>query len=248
MKYIRFWILLVVCGSWSMLSAQTDGAWRDSIVEVSGEWEVRRIEPSSKPTFGSILNNLTLPLEVGCAFTPQMGQTRPGFYMRTSLEYRSHKTVGWCVAAEFDSYTRKYENQEVNGINVTQGRDWTIDILAGGGYRVPLVKDIPSFMAKPLYDNIWSIGWMLYAGGSCQTLQKIVPDHYDDQGEMLYHVETLDTWVPTIKMTMSVEYSICYGISVYATMGYLQHIQKTQLESSYIGELITSIGITCFFR
>lgn len=239
--------LLLVVGSVSLL-AQADTMWRDTVVEISGEWEVRRIEPEKKKDISAILNNLTLPLEAGCAFTPKSGQTRPGFYMRTSLEYREYKTVGWCVGIELDSYTRKYEKESVNDVNITKGRDWTIDILAGGGYRVPLVRDIKSYMQRPKYDNIWSMEFMLYAGASCQTLERVAPAGQDNEGATLYHVETIDSWVPTMKFTTCVEYTICYGISLFVNVGYLQHIQKTRLESDYVGELLTSLGITFFFR
>jgi len=235
-------VLLLVMGV-SSLRAQSNALGRDTAVEVSGEWEVRRIEPASKKDISAILNNLTLPLEAGCAFTPKKGQTRPGFYMRTSLEYREFKTTGWCAGIEFDSYTRKYEQENVNDINITKGRDWTLDILAGGGYRVPLVRDIKNYMQRPAYNNIWSLEFMLYAGASCQTLERVVP-----AGKDQYHTETVDSWVPTMKFTTSVEYTICYGISLFVNVGYLQHLQKTRLESDYTGELLTSLGITFFFR
>lgn len=245
-------LLLLLSGIMLPICVQSenrcDTMWRDSVVEVCGEWEVRQIEPNPKMKFGAVLNNVTLPLEVGCAFTPKAGQTRPGFYMRTSLEYRSRKTTGWCVAAEFDSYTRQYEMESIRDINITKGRDWTIDILAGGGYRVPLVRDVQAYMQRPKYNNVWSLGFMLYAGASCQTLEDVVPAGMNTQGETTYHTQTIDTWVPSAKLTTSVEYCICYGISVYATVGYLQHFQKTRLESDFVGELITSVGITCFFR
>lgn len=240
-------ILLLAAGIDTML-AQNDTTWRDTTVEISGEWEIRRIEPAKKMDASAILNNLTIPLELGCAFTPKMGQTRPGFYMRTSLEYRQYKSCGWTVAVEFDSYTRKYEQENVNNINVTKGRDWTIDILAGGGWRVPFVKDVKTYMQRPEYNNRWSLCFMLYGGASCQTLQQITPAGVNTNGDALYHVETIDSWVPTAKFTMSLEYTLCYGISIYATAGYLQHIQKTRLESDYIGELITSLGLSFFFR
>jgi len=240
-------VLIIAIGA-TNLWGQSDSTWRDTIVEVSGEWEVRRIESPKKKDISAILNNLTLPLEVGCAFTPKMGQTRPGFYMRTSLEYREFKTTGWCAAIELDSYTRKYEQERVNDVNITKGRDWTIDILGGGGYRVPLVRDIKKYMQRPTYDNIWSMEFMLYAGASCQTLERVAPAGQDQQGAMLYHVETIDSWVPTIKFTTCVEYTVCYGISLFVNIGYLQHLQKTRLETDYIGELLTSLGITFFFR
>jgi len=245
----KIYILLVLllsgmaCG-W----AQSDSLWRDTMVEISGEWEVRRIESPKKKDISAILNNLTLPLEAGCAFTPKKGQARPGFYMRTSLEYREFKTTGWCVGIEFDSYTRKYEQENINDVNITKGRDWTIDILAGGGYRVPLVRDIKNYMKRPTYDNIWSMEFMLYAGASCQTMERVAPAGLDQHGVMMYHTETIDSWVPTMKFTTCVEYTICYGISLFVNVGYLQHLQKTRLETDYVGELLTSLGITFFFR
>jgi len=245
---LKIALIVFLLGGVGNLFAQNDSLWRDTTVEISGEWEVRRIEPAKKVTASSILNNLTIPLELGCAFTPKMGQTRPGFYMRTSLEYRQFKSCGWTVAAEFDSYTRRYEQENVNNVNITKGRDWTIDILAGGGWRVPFVRDVKAYMQRPAYDNTWSLCFMGYFGASCQTLQVISPAGVNNSGEQLYHVATLDTWVPTAKLTMSLEYSICYGISVYATAGYLQHIQKTKLEIDYVGEIITSLGLSFFFR
>jgi len=243
--YTLLFLLLWVSAS---SLAQSDTIWRDSTVEISGEWEVRRIEPAKKKTFAAILNNLTIPLELGCAFTPKMGQTRPGFYMRTSLEYREFKTTGWSVAAELDSYTRNYEQENVNNVNIAKGRDWTLDILAGGGYRVPFVRNIKSYRQRPGYDNIWSMGFMLFAGASCQTLEYVALTKVQNDGEYIYHIETLDQWVPTMKFTTSVEYTVSYGISVYATVGYLQHIQKTRIELDYVGELIGSLGIAFFFR
>jgi len=241
-------ITLLLMISTTCLWGQTDSLWRDTTVEISGEWEVRRIEPQQKKNVGAILNNLTIPLELGCAFTPKMGQTRSGFYMRTSLEYREYKTTGWSVAAELDSYTRSYELENVNNVNITKGRDWTLDILAGGGYRVPFVRDVKTYRKRPIYDNIWSMGFMLFAGASCQTLEYVAMSETNANGDHIYHIETLDQWVPTMKLTASVEYTVSYGISVYATVGYLQHIRKTNLEFDYVGELISSLGIAFFFR
>lgn len=242
MKKIVLFLSFILCAS-TFLSAQSDTLWRDTTVEISGEWEIRRIEPPKKMDIVGFLNNLTLPLELGCAYTPKAGQTRPGFYTRTSLEYRSFKTIGWCVAAEFDAYTRWYNELEQSLTNITKGRDWTIDLLVGGGYRFPLVKDLKEFLKRPDYDNKWTLGLMLYAGASCLTLEKATPVGTDK-----YHVDIIDTWVPSAKMTCSLEYSVCYGISIYTTIGYLQHFIKSPLQNDYVGDLINSLGITFFFR
>ncbi len=246
MKKSIILLFLILCGV-TNVRAQSD-TLRNTNVEISGEWEIRHIKPPKKKDFNSFFNNLTLPLEFGCAFTPKKEETRPGFYTRTSLEYRSHKTTGWAVAGEFDAYTRRYEKEYLNEVNSTKGRDWTIELLVGGGYRIPLVRNIKEYMSRIEYDNVWSLGLMLYAGASCQTLEHVIPAGTDNQGEVIYHIKTIDAWVPTAKLTASIEYCICYGVSIYATLGYLQHLQKTPLESDFVGELIGSLGITCFFR
>ncbi len=241
-------LLFLVLGASCFLSAQEDTQWRDTTVEISGEWEIRRIEPAKKKDISAVLNNFTLPLEVGCAFSPKKGQARPGFYTRTGLEYRQFKTVGWSLAAEFDSYTRKYEKTDIDKGNITKGRDWTIDLLLGGGYRLPFVKNVKEYLKRPGYDNIWSLGLMLFAGASCLSVENVTPAGKDNEGKEVYHTEVMDTWVPSAKITASVEYTVCYGISLYTTIGYLQHFMKSPLQSDYVGDLIASLGITFFFR
>ncbi len=240
----HFVLIIAILCNVAAVSAQADTLWRDSTVEISGEWEVRRIEPAKKMNAVGILNNFTLPLEVGCAYTPKKGQTNPGFYTRTGLEYRSHKTVGWCLAGEFDAYTRWYNEVEQSLTNISKGRDWTIDLLVGGGYRFPLVKNLKEYLKRPEYDNKWTLGLMLYAGASCLTLENITPV----EGQNTYIANTIDTWVPSAKLTCSLEYSICYGISLYTTIGYLQHFIKSPVQKDFVGDLINSIGITFFFR
>ncbi|MCQ2325276.1 MAG: hypothetical protein MJZ58_03690 [Paludibacteraceae bacterium] len=240
----KFVLFVFIVGCMPLLSAQTDSLWRDSTLEVCGEWEVRRIEPAKKMTFGAFLNNLTLPFELGCAYSPKAGQTNPGFYTRTGLEYRSYKTVGWCVAAEFDAYTRWYNEVEQSLTNISKGRDWTMDLLVGGGYRFPLVKNLKEYLKRPEYNNKWSLGFTLFAGASCLTLENVTPV----EGKDTYNVNIIDTWVPSAKFTCSLEYSINYAISIYTTVGYLQHFIKTPIQKDLVGDLINTIGISFFFR
>lgn len=242
MRKFVFFVFFVGC--MPLLSAQTDSLWRDSTLEVCGEWEVRRIEPAKKMTFGAFLNNLTLPFELGCAYSPKAGQTNPGFYTRTGLEYRSYKTVGWCVAAEFDAYTRWYNEVDRSLTNISKGRDWTMDLLVGGGYRFPLVKNLKEYLKRPEYNNKWSLGFTLFAGASCLTLENVTPV----EGKDTYNVNIIDTWVPSAKFTCSLEYSINYAISIYTTVGYLQHFTKTPIQKDLVGDLINTIGISFFFR
>lgn len=242
MRKFVFFVFFVGC--MPLLSAQTDSLWRDSTLEVCGEWEVRRIEPAKKMTFGAFLNNLTLPFELGCAYSPKAGQTNPGFYTRTGLEYRSYKTVGWCVAAEFDAYTRWYNEVNRSLTNISKGRDWTMDLLVGGGYRFPLVKNLKEYLKRPEYNNKWSLGFTLFAGASCLTLENVTPV----EGKDTYNVNIIDTWVPSAKFTCSLEYSINYAISIYTTVGYLQHFTKTPIQKDLVGDLINTIGISFFFR
>lgn len=244
----HFVLIIAILCNVAAVSAQADTLWRDSIVEISGEWEVRRIEPAKKMTFGAFLNNLTLPLEVGCAYTPKIGQANPGFYMRTGLEYRQYKSIGWCGAIELDSYTRWYNELSNAAVNISKGRDWTLDILAGFGYRFPFVKDLKHFLERPDYDNKWSLALMLYVGASDLTLERVLPMGADANGQPLFQTKVQDFWVPTAKFTMSLEYTVCYAISIYTTMEYLQHFIKTPIQNDFVGDLINSIGITFFFR
>lgn len=243
MRKIVLSLFFSLCVS-TLLSAQNETRWRDTTVEISGEWELRRIEPAKQLDIAGILNNFTLPFEIGCAYTPKAGQTRPGFYTRTGVEYRSYKTIGWCVAGEFDAYTRSYDQPELTSTNITKGRDWTIDLLVGGGYRFPLVRDFREQLKQPQYNNKWTLGLMLYAGASCLTLENATPV----EGKDTYHVNTVDTWVPSAKMTCSLEYSVCYGISIYTTIGYLQHFIKSPIQKKFVGDLINSFGLAFFFR
>lgn len=235
------WRLLV--GSTVVQSAETET--KTDRVEVSGEWRIHRAKQERKMTFGDFLNNVTFPLEFGCAWTPKLGHERPGFYARTSLEYRDKKTASWCVGIEYDAYTRKYDDMVLSKSNLSHGSDWTMDILAGAGYRFPLVKNIRSFLQQPLYDNIWSIGLMLFAGASDNMVETVKPD---PQHIGCYKVEEVDTWVPSIKMTANLEYSICYGISLYTTLGYMRHLMPLLQDPEQKGNMIWSLGLTCFFR
>lgn len=249
MKKIVLLLSINLCANiYLMAHTQTQSQWRDTAVEISGEWELRRIEPAKKMDIAGILNNFTIPFEIGCVYTPQVGQTRPGFYTRTGVEYRSYKTIGWCVAGEFDAYTRSYKKEDISNTNITQGRDWTIDLLVGGGYRFPLVKDFKEQLKRPEYNNKWTLGFMLYAGASNLSVENVAPAQTNDKGETTYHIDVKKTWVPSAKVTCSLEYSVCYGISIYTTIGYLQHFTKSPTQNNLVGDLINSFGLAFFFR
>lgn len=233
----RFVITLLAVLMMSAVCAQDSTQVAQTVAEVK-----------TKYTFNDFFNHLTLPLELGCAWTSQKGAERPGFYFRTSLEYRDIKTASWVVVLEYDTYTRKYENFELPDNNTISGDEIANDIFIGGGYRFPLVKDMKYFLAHPEYNNVWSMALMMYVGATNSQLKSVVAEPCGPGETQKYTLVNDETWVPSGKIQMTVDYSIDYNVSVYIGCAYMQHLTHTKLETDYRGMLIFSAGITCFFR
>lgn len=202
-----------------------------------------------KYTFGTFFNHLTLPLELGCAWSAQVGEERPGFYFRTSLEYRDIKTASWVVAIEYDTYTRKYENYHFDDNNTISGDEIVNDIFVGGGYRFPLLKNWREYLKNPYYDNVWSLCLMAYVGTTNSSLKNVTTTNEKmPDGNPAYILTEDSKWVPSMKLQVVCDYSIDYSVNIFFGCAYMQHFMHTKLETNYAGMFIVSGGITCFFR
>ncbi len=190
----------------------------------------------AKYTGEDFFNALTLPAEVGLAFQPG-GVQEMGILSKMSLEWRWKNTYGGFALLEYSNFDSWYGNREkgtllaIDGNNALRGEARYANILLGGGYRLPLVKDIRAYMAKPTYDNIVSLGFYLEAGATITHLKKVeelpimqtaifTPSIVNLNPTLPYY-ELVDTRsaVPTIKMAVELEWLLNRNLCIFVNGG-----------------------------
>lgn len=221
----------------------------------------------AKYTGEDFFNALTLPAEVGLAFQPG-GVQEMGILSKMSLEWRWKNTYGGFALLEYSNFDSWYGNREkgtllaINGSNALRGEARYANILLGGGYRLPLVKDIRAYKANPTYDNIVSLGFYLEAGATITHLKnvkelpivqnEILSSSFVNIDSTIPYYELVDTRtaVPTVKMAVELEWLLNRNLCIFVSGGYVQHIVQTPLEkaaNTWVGSVVTTIGLTTFF-
>lgn len=216
-----------------------------------------------KYTGGDFFNALDLPLMLGATMNPT-GLESPGFNSTMCLEWRWHKTYSWYVPITIDTYNANYGGSDkrpdltIDGTNIISGTIWYNDVNLGLGYRIPLVKDIRSFYAKP-YQNVVDFFVGIQPGVSIPSVKNISAYSVDAEG-VIHEARTEDSafrMVPNLKFSAGVEWFVDPKLCLFLQAAYVQHLTPTILEQAAIrqglatgptGPLMFSVGLSTFFE
>lgn len=184
----------------------------------------------SKPS-RSFLDCIDLPTEFGVALSPS-GAAQPGVYFRMSIEYRPQITEGWFISAELGDFDQKFSNFAVEGMNVSAGTEVNTTLLAGAGYRFPLVPEK------------FSLSVVVHGGVALACLQNVA----SEQTSLgIYALEDKNFTSPAGKMTIEAEYYASKHIAILASAGYYHYFSPRPLEPRGIGTLVLTVGFATFF-
>lgn len=194
-----------------------------------------------KYTFSHFLSGLDVPTFFGVGMVPTMPESVCS-YSSMYLEYRRHKSYDWFLQAGMETHNHNYRNRTVEDINVHTGERFAMDLVAGGGYRLPLVRDIRGYYERP-YLNRWDLGLVAQIGASATHLKQVLPEPGDQ-----YTLENRWYFFPILKLSASAECFVSPHFSIFLTLGYNQHMFRQPWDTQGLaGTLYLGIGFAGFF-
>ena len=210
----------------------------------------------AKYTMEHFMGALDIPTCFGIGTIPDFESAEQfAYYGSMFLEYRYHKTYGWYFEAGLDQHDHDYERQQFkdvdkNGnvlINTTDGTIFNMQLVAGGGYRIPLVHDIKGYYARP-YVNKWNLGTLVQFGGAWSRA-KFVNESAVEGENKYYELKDVHRFYPVLKFGISVEYFTSPMFSIFLSANYMQHLMRQPWDTpNMAGTLSLGIGFAGFFN
>lgn len=203
-----------------------------------------------KYTLGDVFGALDIPTNFGVGFIPDKNTAeRFAYYSAMFLEYRYYKTFGWYFQAGLDSHDHDYKNYPMTDpdgkANVLSGTVFNMQLVAGGGYRIPLVRDIKAYYEHP-YVNRWNLSTLLQIGGAWSRIKEVIPDKNNPE---LYHLENDHHFYPVLKAGVAVECFTSASFSVFLSANYMQHLMRQPWDTpNMTGTLSFGVGFAGFFN
>lgn len=196
-------------------------------------------------TFGQFLKGISLPTFFGVGMVPTTPESVCS-YSSLYLEYRRHKSYGWLAQAGMETHNHNYRNRPVEQINVTTGERYSMDLMVGGGYRFPLVRNLREYYERP-YFNRWDISLVAQMGASATHLKQVEPA---PGGPIPPSYTLLNRWYfyPVMKLSASVEWFTSPHFSIFLTLGYNQHLTPQPWDQQgRVGVAYMGIGFAGFY-
>lgn len=205
---------------------------------------------TAKYTSDRFFNSLDLPTVFGIGFVPGK-QESMAYYSSLYIEYRYRKTYGWFGLIGIDMHNHPYESIEMPDCNVISGERFGMNLMLGGGYRVPLVKHIRDFYQHP-YLNKANLAFSAEIGPEGTYLKNVV---VNEGGEPIMHKgkysieNTPWHFYPVMKFNIVAEYFVVPRFCLFAMGSYLQQlIQQPWDNEGMRGTVSVSIGFASFFE
>lgn len=227
-------------------------------------------ETPKKYTIGDFFDAIDLPTVFGLGFNPTGNEEGVGYYSQMFLEWRRHKTYGYFIAAGLDSHDQSYSNLyqladpnwtpglgafsfgDADYSNIAGGTVYNMELVVGGGYRLPLVKNLQEFYLHP-YVNDWNISASAQFGYAWSTLKHITPCESfqpDPSLPNMYDETDVNYIHPVMKFDVAVEWFTSPKFSIFAMASYMQHLTTLPWDNpqTHAGTLAFSIGFSGFFN
>lgn len=233
------------------------------VTEVIGKHGERQYyhELGHKFGMGDLFNGISIPTNFGIGFIPDPeAKEKFAYYSAMFLQFRYRKSYGWYFEAGLDQHNHSYRDFSVaindRNINVRKGMVNNMQLIAGGGYRFPLVKDFREFLDRP-YLNRWNLSLMLAIGGAWTTLSQVevIADESlpaelreADRKEIIYDLKDQNYFYPVMKMGWAVECFTGNRFSIFISMNYMQHLMRQPWDTpNMTGTLSFGLGFGGFF-
>lgn len=203
-----------------------------------------------KYSMSHFMGAIDIPTCFGVGFVPnKKSAERFAYYGAMFLEYRYRKSYGWYFEAGLDQHDHDYKDYTFEGkdrrTNVASGTVFNMQLVAGGGYRIPLVRDLKEFYAHP-YVNKWNLSTLVQVGGAWSRLKNVRVDEADNQ---TYHLDDVHHFYPVLKFGCAVEYFTGPSFSIFFSANYMQHLIRQPWDTSDMtGTLSFGIGFAGFFN
>lgn len=209
-----------------------------------------------KYTMSHFMGGIDVPTNFGVGFIPdKQSAERFAYYSAMFLEYRYRKTYGWYFQAGLDSHDHDYKDQFIQDpdgkSNVMSGTVFNMQLVAGGGYRIPLVSDIKAYYERP-YVNQWNLATLVAIGGAWSRM-KFVEESVDNatagNENKKYHLRDDHHFYPVLKMGVTVEYFTSPNFSIFLGINYMQHLMRQPWDTPRMtGTLNFGVGFAGFFN
>lgn len=220
-----------------------------------GAGERAYYKPYEKYDIGTFFSQLGVPCNFGVGFVPDKNSAEQfAYYSAMFLDWRYYKSFGWYAQAGLDTHDHNYdlnrpfpgqEQYKDRGYNVSKGTVFNMQLMAGGGYRIPLIpiSQFQEFYEHP-WLNQWNISFLLQFGCSWSRTKYAV-----DMGDGTYRLEDQHHVFPVMKVGTAVEVFTSRKFSVFLACNYMQHLRHQPWDtSSEAGTLSFSLGFGGFFN
>lgn len=195
-------------------------------------------------TADKFFNALDLPTVFGIGIVPDKPESF-AYYSSLYIEWRKCKTYGPMALIGIDTHNHSYNNIRMNDCNVLSGERFGMEFLLGGGYRIPLVRDIKDFYAHP-YFNKCNFSISAEVGSSFTYLKNVRPE-VGEPG--MYNLDNQWHFYPVVKFNANFEFFVAPKFCIFAMMSYLQDcIRQPWHDTSMAGPLSVSVGFASFFE
>lgn len=217
------------------------------IYEIDSLTGVTYYRKPEKYTMAHFLGALDVPTNFGIGFIPDKQSAEQfAYYSAMFLEYRYRKSYGWFFQAGLDSHDHNYKNFLINDpdgkTNTLSGTVFNMQLMAGGGYRIPLVSDIRGYYERP-YVNRWNMATLVQIGGAWSRTKFV-----EEEGER-YHLRDDHHFYPVMKVGVAVEYFTSTHFAVFLAINYMQHLMRQPWDSPNLtGTLNFGVGFAGFFN
>lgn len=201
-------------------------------------------------TFSDFFDALELPTMVGVGITPA-GYEGTTFNTAFRLGWREGRTYGGFAYVEYDMHMAEYNALQLGELRIQNGDVTYNDLFLCGGYRLPLVKDLHAYYAKP-YHNAVSL---FVATGPGMSIPQIKAPF--EQADGAISMQAIDNpMVPAWKFAAGVDWLVIEQLGLFFEASYTHHLKPTLIEQAAIergdiksasGPLMFSLGLCMFF-
>lgn len=206
---------------------------------------------TAKFTGETFFNRLDLPTMFGLGFIPGRASESLSMYSSLYIEYRQHKTYDWFALIGMDTHNHGYLNINTPGSNVTSGERYSLDLMLGAGYRLPLVKDLADFYSHP-YFTPWNFNFSAELGFSATHYKDVIPSTMDP---LKYELVPKWYYFPMMKFNVNVEYFVGPKFLVFLGASWNQQLMHEPWDVTTSGNptgptgvLSLNIGFASFFE
>lgn len=213
-------------------------------------------QPIEHYTIGNFFSALDVPTNFGVGFIPDKKSAEQfAYYSAMFLEWRRYRSFGGYFQAGLDSHDHNYNVDKVfagseqfgdRGYNVKKGTVFNMQLMAGGGYKIPLIpiSQFHEFYEHP-WLNRWNLGFLLQIGASWSRTKYVV----EEAGSGSYRLEDQHHVYPVMKVGTALEVFTGSQFSVFLAINYMQHLMRQPWDSPNLtGTLNFGIGFAGFFN